>query len=167
MTNIFKIAVAMNVTLPPNSEVFIQGKIEGDSTHLLNAIVEPTTIRDNSNMLVARSLVDPSNGTVLLRIVNTSDIKQVIYANRRLATCESLPSFAGIKQSDKADTETHKVRNIHRDGEISDTLPNHLINLFEKSCINLSEEQSAELKQLLKRHMMPLQSLRMISVAQI
>ena len=146
-------AVAKNVTLPPNSEAFfIQGKTEGDSTHLLNAIVEPTTILDNSNMLVARSLVDPSNGTVPLRIVNTSDIKQVIYANKRLATCESLPSFAEIKQNDKADTEPHKVRNIHRDWEISDTLPNHLINLFEKSCLNLSEEQSAELKQLLKRH---------------
>ena len=86
MTTLFNITVHKNVVLPAYLEVVIEGVIEGDSTYLTEAVVEPSFDGDKNSLIVARALVDPSNCTLPLRIVNTSNTEMVIYANTRLAT---------------------------------------------------------------------------------
>jgi hypothetical protein len=152
ITTIFNITVHKNVVLPAYSEVVI----EGDSTHLTEAVVEPSFDGDKNSLIVARALVDPSNCTLPLRIVNASNTEMVIYANTRLATCQAYSSVMKLNADRETDEEICMMRKVdeteHNLERNDDTLPNHLINLFESSCTNLSEEQSSQLKGLLKRH---------------
>jgi hypothetical protein len=137
-------------------EVVIEGVIEGDSTYLTEAVVEPSFDGDKNSLIVARALVDPSNCTLPLRIVNTSNTELVIYANIRLATCQAYSSVMKLNADGETDEGIRMMRKVdeteHNLERNDDTLPNHLINLFESSCTNLSEEQSSQLKGLLKRH---------------
>ena len=130
--------------------------IEGDSTYLTEAVVEPSFDGDKNSLIVARALVDPSNCTLPLRIVNTSNTELVIYANIRLATCQAYSSVMKLNADGETDEGIRMMRKVdeteHNLERNDDTLPNHLINLFESSCTNLSEEQSSQLKGLLKRH---------------
>ncbi|CAG2194873.1 unnamed protein product [Mytilus edulis] len=66
MSSIFKIASEQNVILPPNSETIIMSKVLGDSSHLMDAMIEPVMKQDNE-ILVARALVDPSSGRIPLQ----------------------------------------------------------------------------------------------------
>ncbi|VDI27014.1 Hypothetical predicted protein [Mytilus galloprovincialis] len=41
MSSTFKIKLSDKLTIPPNTEVIISGIVEGDSSSIMNAIVEP------------------------------------------------------------------------------------------------------------------------------
>ncbi|CAG2205475.1 unnamed protein product [Mytilus edulis] len=75
MSSIFKIASEQNVILPPNSETIIMSKVLGDSSHLMDAMIEPVMKQDNE-ILVARALVDPSSGRIPLRIANLTSFEK-------------------------------------------------------------------------------------------
>ena len=49
------------------------GKIIGDSLHIMNALVEPIISKHAETLLVAKALVDPSNGNIPVRIANITD----------------------------------------------------------------------------------------------
>lgn len=53
MVNIFKLATEETTVIPPRSEVLVFSKVVGDSTHLVQATVEPVDTKDK--LLVARS----------------------------------------------------------------------------------------------------------------
>ncbi|CAG2219640.1 unnamed protein product [Mytilus edulis] len=87
MANIFKLATEATTVIPPRSEVLIFSKVVGDSTHLVQATVEPVDTKDK--LLVARSLVDPSQGRIILRIANTSNFEKTVQKNTCLAECQA------------------------------------------------------------------------------
>ena len=156
METIFKITVEENVILSPFSEVIVMGKVIGDPTHIANAIVEPDVCKPDSvesEMIIARALVDPSNGTIPLRIANISEKKKVIYRNKSLANCEACQTV-----SDNENTTTvipaDTIGRIDDKDETTDTitLPDHLSELFKISCSSLSTDQQTQLKILLQRH---------------
>ncbi|CAC5376441.1 unnamed protein product [Mytilus coruscus] len=78
MSSIFKIASEQNVILPPNSETIIMSKVLGDSSYLMDAMIEPVMKQDNE-ILVARALVDPSNGRILPHIENTERTSRKVF----------------------------------------------------------------------------------------
>jgi hypothetical protein len=71
MSSLFKISLAEKVTIPPKTEVITIGKIEGDSSSIMNALVQPLQSNHLENILVAKSLVDPSRGYVPTMVLIT------------------------------------------------------------------------------------------------
>ena len=87
MLNIFKLATEETTVIPPRSEVLILSKVVGDSTHLVQDTVEPVDTQDK--LLVVRSLVDLSQGRIILRISKTSNFEKTVQKNTYLAECQA------------------------------------------------------------------------------
>lgn len=155
MAAIFKVSIKQNIVLPPFSEVVVPGRIQGDPTHISNAIIEPENYSDQTDLLIARSLVDPSNGVVQLRIANMSDSEQIVYGSTRIAKCETFVIARGLFLDNDTGGRLHMVKDTQEEEDQktkSTNLPNHLVDLFNSSSPSLTPDQTLQLKGLLKRH---------------
>ena len=86
---VFRVTVGETITIPPNTEIIVQGKIINDSFSCAQVIVEPTDSRlSERGILVAKSLVDVQTGVLPLRLANISDDPQKIYSGTLAAKCE-------------------------------------------------------------------------------
>ncbi|CAG2217067.1 unnamed protein product [Mytilus edulis] len=151
MVNIFKLATEETTVIPPRSEVLIFSKVVGDSTHLVQATVEPVDTKDK--LLVARSLVDPSQGRIILRIANTSNFEKTVQKNTCLAECQAYadvtePACEPAAASQNIFKLTDKITNKSN----SDSLPDHLVDLFKSGSKLLSETQTLQFQRLLQKH---------------
>ena len=69
----FRVAVGENITIPPYSEIIVQGKLKTNYVNLTQAIVEPTDSQlAKRGILVAKSLVNVITGELPLRLANVS-----------------------------------------------------------------------------------------------
>ena len=69
LPSMFRIAAVKNITIPPYSEVIVQGKSKTNSANLTQAIVEPTDSQlAKRGILVAKSLVHVITGELSLRL---------------------------------------------------------------------------------------------------
>jgi hypothetical protein len=50
MSSLFKISLTEKVTIPPKTEVITIGKIEGDSSSIMNALVQPLQSKHLENL---------------------------------------------------------------------------------------------------------------------
>ncbi|XP_061184899.1 uncharacterized protein LOC133192908 [Saccostrea echinata] len=83
-----RITVTENVVVPPGTEMIVPGRSTGH-VNKCAAILEPTnTFVEKQGLMIARSLVHPSQGIVPLRILNLQDEPCKIYKNTVTATCE-------------------------------------------------------------------------------
>ncbi|VDI15529.1 Hypothetical predicted protein [Mytilus galloprovincialis] len=151
MVNIFKLATEETTVIPPRSEVLVFSKVVGDSTHLVQATVEPVDTKDK--LLVARSLVDPSQGRIILRIANTSNFEKTVQKNTCLAECQAYadvtePACETAAASQNIFKLTDKITNNGN----SDSLPDHLVDLFKSGSKLLSETQTLQFQRLLQKH---------------
>lgn len=90
MSSLFKISLTEKVTIPPKTEVITIGKIEGDSSSIMNALVQPLQSKHLENILVAKSLVDPGRGYVPIRLANITNHEQIMKQFTCIAWCESV-----------------------------------------------------------------------------
>ena len=85
LPSVFRINTCETVTIPPNSEIIIRGKIHGvqrQRAESLQALIEPAgECLAEKNVLVAKSLVEIRGGSVPIRLANLSNGPQNIYNN--------------------------------------------------------------------------------------
>lgn len=71
LPSIFRVTIGETVTIPANSEMIIQGKVDANltqQTELSHVIVEPESLKlTDKGVLVAKTLAEVDKGTVLLR----------------------------------------------------------------------------------------------------
>ncbi|CAC5406703.1 unnamed protein product [Mytilus coruscus] len=67
-----------NCQLDIRHKTIIMSKVLGDSSHLMDAMIEPIMKKDNE-ILVARALEDPSNGRIPLQIENTERTSRKVF----------------------------------------------------------------------------------------
>lgn len=154
MAATFKVSIKQNIVLPPFSEVVVPGRIQGDPTHITNAIKEPENYSNQTDLLIARSLVD-SNGVVPLRIANMSDSERIVNGSTRIAKCETFVIAQGLFLDNDTGGRLHMVKDTKEEEDQktkSTKLPNHLVDLFNSSSPSLTPDQTLQLKGLLKRH---------------
>lgn len=135
MSYLFKISLTEKVIIPPKTEVITTGKIEGDSSSIMNALVQPLQSKHLENILVAKSVVDPSRGH-----------EQIMKQFTCIASCESVD----IRQ-DKSLNRGDRVMNVNC-CENNDELPVYLTELKDKSGVLLNDDQTCLLDSLLQRH---------------
>ena len=140
------------MTIPPNSEIIIRGKIHGvqrQRAETLQALVEPAGVcLAEKNVLVAKSLVEIRGGSVPLRLANLSNGPQTIYNNTFAARCEP------VEIVEEEETSTPSATYCRTDTIVveQEKIPVHLRDLYEVSKLNLSEEERGSLRVLLKKH---------------
>ena len=147
IASVFNIKMHDKIVVPGNSEIIINGKVDGDSSHIMNALVEPLMSKHTNNLLVARALVDPSTGNVPLRIANITNEDQILHRSTCTALCENI-------DLDLKEMVTEKISQLTSfdNDETSDDLQPHLIDLYERSCKILDPHQMEDLKCLLAKH---------------
>ena len=130
------------VSLPPRSETVVPVRLEGLQTGASQWGVlgprEETPATDG--LLTSRTLVDLSQPTVPVRIMNLADRERKVKCGEIVAVCEPVQSV--LSQQDLGETPVAKAST---DSE----LPNHLRDLYERSSTGLDAYQKGQLHSLL------------------
>ncbi|CAG2241065.1 unnamed protein product [Mytilus edulis] len=79
-------------------------KVLGDSSHLMDAMIEPVMKQDNE-ILVARALVDPSSGRIPLRIANLTSFERTLYKSTCLAECHLCDYIFKMENTERTNQE--------------------------------------------------------------
>ena len=137
------------VILPAQSEVIIPGECVDNSVKPRQSMVTPIPDKESMDYIVGHTLVDPNRSDIgiPIRILNptSSNIvlnsKTVIGVMQEVDVVKPFPYATNVNDScqTKAVKEEQKV-------------PEHHQYLFKRSCKNLTQQQSQELKQLLINH---------------
>lgn len=142
--SVFKVSLMEKVTIPPNAEIIATGQVNGDSSSVVDAIVESSHSKHVNNVLVAKTLVDPSCGLVPLRLANINDFEITLPCSTCVATCESVHFDVAFNRNNA------KLMKV--DTTETDVLPEYLLDLKNRSSENLTENQIEQLERLLKKH---------------
>ena len=106
--SVFKISLAERVSIPPNTEIITTGNVIGDTSSVMNAIIEPLYKQNTENVIVAKSLVDPSCCKIPLRMANISNSEITLESSTCVASCEQID----LNHTD-VETETQTLMKIN------------------------------------------------------
>ena len=137
-----QVTVKENVVIPPESEIILPGKLIGPNSHTVGIIEPLQKFVLKSGLLIAKSIVDIKNGSIQIRVVNLGYEPFTVYKGTVAAIYESITE-PSIKSLDKI-----SVNNT----SLQESLPVHLMPVFDKTDISLSEEQKLTVQQLLVKH---------------
>lgn len=160
LPSVFRVTLSETITIPPNTEVIVRGKVNHDSFNCAQAIVEPTDSRlSEKGILVAKSLVGVHTGELPLRLANMSDDPQKIYSGTLAAKCEPVEIITSDVISHSRENATNqcmdtppKYGRLVSTSDERGSVPTHLTSLFEASKTNLSESEAEALSSLLVQH---------------
>ena len=151
---VFRIKLENDFTVPPGSEMIVNGSIDDESYCLAGiseAILEAKT--DSSlakqGIMVAKALVNPSHGKVPLRLMNLTAEPQSLRQSTVAATIESVESVTAIEDA-QCPNDPLFVRSLH-DLDPKD-LPEHLQQVWETNSPSLDDNQKQCFLQLLLKH---------------
>lgn len=144
MSSVFKISINEKTIIPVNTEVIAYGKIIGDSSHIMNALVEPIISKHTETVLVAKVLVDPSNGNIPLIIANITDQDKTINKLTYTASCET------VRVNDE-DSDICRVFQTYECEDNCPEIPTHVYTCA-RSCINIDDFQIEQAKSILIKH---------------
>ncbi|MCG7878981.1 MAG: retroviral-like aspartic protease family protein, partial [Candidatus Thiodiazotropha taylori] len=139
-----RVAISEYVVVPPGTEMVVEGFITDVMDRRGTGLVEVDTgFLHKKGLLVAKSLVCPSYGTIPIRIANPYDEKQAINKHTVVATYEP------IEPSEIQRVDATQSTEGSRDQSSSTNIPDHLCDLFARSSQNLNPEEQQHFKQLL------------------
>ena len=131
------------ITIPPNSRMFIPVEIPCCEKLSEDCIIEPSVhLFEEKNIAVMPGLIRNSTSDKFVSVHNFSDSDVVVYPKMKLGVCESYyeRQCAPVRQSSISTFE---------EGQ---TLPEYLKDLWERSSVHLTTEQSSELAKLLTKY---------------
>ena len=137
-----RVALVENVSVPPESEIIVSGKPLDSFDRSTPGAVEPAMkFVQNTGLLVAKVLVDTKNGNIPMRLANLS--RDSVNVNKGTVTALLQPiSSIGSESGCSSDSS----ESVHPE------LPEHMVQLFERSSANLDKQQKARLCQFLIKH---------------
>ena len=134
------------VTVPANTEAILIGSVRARGESPPCGIIEPTSkFAEKHQILVAKTLVDPRNAYVPLRVMNITSEDKILYKGTHMGIMQ--PVLEIVKGSG-VELEGDKGYICNSDIQ----LPRHLEDLYKSSSTNLSLNESNKVKQLLIKH---------------
>ncbi|MCG8112852.1 MAG: RNase H-like domain-containing protein [Candidatus Thiodiazotropha taylori] len=134
------------IVLPANCEMVVPGMCPESTLKTRQAIVTPTCENNDREYMVGHTLVDPSRLDIGIpvRIMNPTDSDIIINSKTVIGVMQEVEEVKPF--SCTADPSCSQAVKSEQN------LPDHLLDLFKRSCKNLTRRQSHELKQLLIKH---------------
>ena len=141
-----RVKVGKTLVVPPHSEVIIPGELIGEVTGI--GVLEPTERLLKSNqLLLAKAVVNTGSPTIPLRVLNPTDEPRKVYRGTVAAICEPISEQIDVNPV----VATCKPRTPVEKGKPGQ-VPNHLVELLERSCKYLGPQQRQELGSLLAEY---------------
>ena len=144
-----RVAAKVTTVIPPRSESLIPAKLIDSCGGAPLAITEgQERFTKRSQLLVARALVDLSGDVVPLRLLNPTDQPQTVYQDTISAWCEPVErvSEAGRQEAQPSEAPAGRACRIT---PCTTSLPNHLVDLYQRTSSCLGETQKVEVEALL------------------
>ncbi|KAK3592803.1 hypothetical protein CHS0354_009247 [Potamilus streckersoni] len=140
------VSVFDDVIIPPNNEIIVPGKRIDPVIQDTTALMEQTpNFMYKHELLLAKTVVNPTLGTVPLRILNITDMGYKLHKNTVVATNDV------VKLCTKQKHTVNEVK-VTESCLGENTVPEHLNLLFQESCKELSETEHGVLKDLLMEY---------------
>lgn len=141
-SSVFKISIQETLSIPPRSEMIIEGKVHPNLNDKELLIDGTKHNLQQSGLLVARCLVKPKECKVPIRVINVSDQELKIYKDTSAAIAEIEPNVSGV--------ETKNDTNI--EPAVDTSFTNYMKPLWDSCTKNLSIEQQEMVRDLLQKH---------------
>ena len=141
-----RIVVSEKVIIPPESETIVPGKVIDGIDRYSVGILEPYEhFEVIKGILVARTAVDLNKNVVPIRMANLGKEPCEVYENTVAAVFETVEIH---------ETYAEKVRTskVEVSTESQTEIPDHLKDLYDKSRVHLSLEQTDKLAEVLIKH---------------
>ena len=136
-----RVKIAETITLPAGKEVLAPGQLIRRGIHTLYGVVEPSNqFITKHGVLVGKTLVDPTNRIVPVRVMNLSKEPKTLYKDTVVGTYQPVDSISKLPSDTLQNTAF-----VAGD----DVFPEHLVGLFERSTTFLDETQKLKLKSFL------------------
>ncbi|MES9881596.1 MAG: reverse transcriptase domain-containing protein [Sedimenticola sp.] len=138
LPSVFRITVAQNIVIPRASEMIVPAKVATGIAHTTRGIVDQIQNPELNGLLVAKTVIDPSCGTVPIRVLNLSGTDQRLYADTQIASCHAIRNIEPAQQS----ATPFSV----------DELPEPVYELWDTSKDGLTTDEQQALILLLRKH---------------
>ena len=136
-----RVKVSDTVTIPAGGEAVIAGKLIRRGKHTVCGIIEPSSQFVSKNgILVGKSLVDPCNTLIPIRVMNPSDEPKVVFRDAVVGTYQPVLEVGSASSDSSEQSDTVSKEEV---------LPEHLNDLFERSVEFLDEVQQSKVKSFL------------------
>ncbi|KXJ10888.1 Retrovirus-related Pol polyprotein from transposon 412 [Exaiptasia diaphana] len=120
--------------------------VDRKATEELEIIETTGQFQEHHKLMLARSLVHLNRKQVPLRLLNKTDSTKTVYKDSIAATCEPAQC---IDQDNFLGVNCVKSRAIDSEASL-ETIPDHLTDVYTRSCQNLDEKQQRDVSSLLK-----------------
>ena len=159
-----RIVVTKHCTIPPETEMLIEGHPAGVIDKNSTGLVEVDTgFLHKKGLLVAKALVCPSNGTVPIRIANPYNESISLNKHTVVATYESLEpeelvsvnatqsnvTQSNVTQSNAMQPNVTQSSSVTTNSCTTNDVPDHIKEMYVESAQNLNADQKTAFKQLL------------------
>ena len=140
--NCCRVSISKDVVIPPNSEMIVQGKVVDHIEKDKFCLVEGCdSFSDKTGLLVAKTVFDPKQSYVPLRLANFSEKPVKLYKDTTTATLEQVNVVENITVG--ATGISCSQGNV---------LPDYLKDMFSKSSKDLDKSETEQSKQFLIKH---------------
>jgi len=96
-----------------------------------------------NEVCIMGGVVDTTSDTLTLSILNYGESDVTVYKNIHLGTCES---------HSETDTSFDRIATIKQNESVTNMLPEHLVDLYERSTVHLTDLEKPGLKNLLCKY---------------
>ena len=144
-----RIPAKVTTVIPPRSESLIPAKLIDSCGGALLAITKgQERFTKRSQLLVAKALVDLSGDVVPLRLLNPTGQPQTVYQDTIAACCEPVERVSEAGRREAQTSEAPPGRSC-RITPCTTSLPNHLVDLYQRTSSCLGETQKVDVEALL------------------
>ena len=139
-TSAFKVKLRETITIPPLSEMIVSAEIDGFASYTC-AVVEPSdNLIKRKQVLIAKTVVDPSSQNIHLRVVNLQSQPVKLYKKTVAGICEP------VEEVESAPSD--KIFSISKSTE----WPEHLTEVWDTVRESIPEEGQGDVHKLLLHH---------------
>ncbi len=156
-----RVAVTETTVIPPNSEQLVSGKLMTKPENEEMGVLEPREIFTRKHpVMVASTLVNPSNEIIPIRVINPTQNPVKIHKHTIAAMYHGVSEVVD-PQSDENNTCCRHVNSTDASVDINPApekmagkicVPDHLVELWRRSCVDLEETQAIEVARLLSQY---------------
>lgn len=144
LPTVFRVTVAETVTVPPNSEMLLPGKLSVKPQFATGVFEVNPKMLEKKPIFLAKMVAHTNTGIVPLRVMNPTDEPQVIYKGQCAASCEAVGSIQGDFEGD--------VTTENEAAEDMEELPEYLQPLLDSCRENLTPEQILRVQRTLCKY---------------
>jgi transposase InsO family protein/predicted aspartyl protease len=147
-----RVEVRQCTTIPPNSRKMVPVKICQSGKLPELGLIQPKDTFKEKQIVVARGVIDTKTQDAAVQVMNLGNSEVKLPTGFTMGQCESI-SNDYIEEMNTSGDISNFVRSLSDlQNQSETTVPDHVVELFEKSSTQLSQEEKCRLAALLNKY---------------